>query len=116
MWENFDDDKPRGVRFEDLPRPRKFQPHITVLCLGSEWAAVHMVLVPGGYWDIEQTSDRRYATRRAAARAARAWALADGMRTRNLIAPAKHSDRVHRRAGRFAQDTYFKLRWIPVPA
>lgn len=41
-------------------------------------------------------STRPYITVLQAAADARAWAFAEGMRTRNLTEPAPHPDRVHR--------------------
>ena len=79
--------------FDQLPMPSVRKPYITVLRLGSGWAAAHMVFVNdghGSYWDVEQTGMGRYASRMAAAEEAREWAAAEGLPTRNLIDPSSH--------------------------
>lgn len=58
---------------------------LTVLKLGSGYAAVHMVEVKtegysGTYWDIQQTGIGRYATHEEAAGEARGWSTTEEIR------------------------------------
>lgn len=62
---------------EKSPRDIVIDEKMTVMLLGSGYAAVHMVLVKdaklGEYWDAQQTGIGRYRTREEALKEALSW-------------------------------------------